>query len=247
MPLVQAQPDALSATYARSLFELAQTAGSQEQIETCLGELDEILEITRQNPMFGEFLASRVLPIKTRAKSLDTIFKDSISDLTFRFLQVLNAKERLGHLYAIVASFDALVQESFGRIEVDPASVLHFKSGLLGFSDAHEFALIELDNENYAQFRVLQCVTDPTLSFIVFPPSLDNGLIDRADIEAAGKAVRIPFENLVVLLLVTVRRRNEGNSLSVNLRAPVLIDPIALEGVQYVLPSDKYPVRFNLQ
>jgi len=135
----------------------------------------------------------------------------------------------------------------FGRIEVDPASVLHFKSGLLGFSDAHEFALIELDNENYAQFRVLQCVTDPTLSFIVFPPSLDNGLIDRADIEAAGKAVRIPFENLVVLLLVTVRRRNEGNSLSVNLRAPVLIDPIALEGVQYVLPSDKYPVRFNLQ
>lgn len=119
MPLVQAQPDALSATYARSLFELAQAGGGQEQIETCLGELDEILELSRQNPTFGEFLASRVLPLKTRAKSLNTIFKDSISDLTLRFLQVLNAKERLGHLYAIVASFDALVQESFGRIEVD--------------------------------------------------------------------------------------------------------------------------------
>lgn len=135
----------------------------------------------------------------------------------------------------------------FGRIEIDPASVMTFKSGLLGFSDAREFALIELDNEKYAQFRVLQCITDPTLSFIVFPPSLDNGLIDRADIEAAGKAVGIPFENLVVLLLVTVRRQQEGNSLSVNLRAPVLINPVALEGVQYVLPSEKYPVRFNLQ
>lgn len=145
------------------------------------------------------------------------------------------------------ASEKIVLDTRFGRIEIDPASVLNFKSGLLGFSDAHEFALIELDNEKYAQFRVLQCITDPSLSFIVFPPSLDNGLIDRADIEAAGKAVGIPFENLVVLLLVTVRRQQESNSLSVNLRAPVLINPVELEGVQYVLPSEKYPVRFNLQ
>lgn len=119
MPLVQVQPDALSATYARSLFELAKEQGGQEQIETSLGELEEILELARQNPMFGEFLASRVLPVATRARSLDTIFKGSIDDLTLRFLQILNAKERLGHLYPIVASFDALVQESFGRVEVD--------------------------------------------------------------------------------------------------------------------------------
>jgi len=119
MPLVQAQPDALSATYAQSLFALAKEQGGQDQIETSLGELEEILELARQNPMFGEFLASRVLPVATRARSLDTIFNGSISDLTLRFLQVLNAKERLGHLYAIVASYDALVQESFGRVEVD--------------------------------------------------------------------------------------------------------------------------------
>ena len=40
-------------------------------------------------------------------------------DITLKFLQVLNSKERLGHLPAIVASLDQLVQEAFGRVEVD--------------------------------------------------------------------------------------------------------------------------------
>jgi F-type H+-transporting ATPase subunit delta len=40
-------------------------------------------------------------------------------DLTADFLLVLNGKGRLAHLPAIAAAFDALVQEHFGRVEVD--------------------------------------------------------------------------------------------------------------------------------
>ena len=119
MPLSEAHADALAEIYARSLYQLAEAKGGRAAIEEIAGELETIVELTRANPAFGEFLASRILPAADRAKSLDAIFKGRLSDLTLRFLQITNEKDRLYHLPAIAASYDALVQHAFGRVEVD--------------------------------------------------------------------------------------------------------------------------------
>jgi flagellar assembly factor FliW len=139
------------------------------------------------------------------------------------------------------------IETRFGTVEINPDNKLHFRSGLLGFGAATEFVLIDLENPKYELFRMLQCINDPSLSFIVFPPNLEIGRIDRSDIEAAAKSVNIGVDDLVVLLLVTVRGQEDGsNTLSVNLRAPVLVDSVKFTGTQYVMPNDKYPVRFML-
>jgi phosphoglycerate kinase len=119
MPLTESQPDALSTIYARSLYELAEASGGREAVEAAMGELDEVMELSRGDARFSEFLASRVLPVESRAASLGKIFKGRLSDLVVRFLLVLNEKGRLSHLPAIAASLDRLVQEHFGRVEVD--------------------------------------------------------------------------------------------------------------------------------
>ncbi len=119
MPLIEIQPDALAAIYARSLFELAEAQGGRELIEGSLAELEDIIEMARADRNFSEFLASRVLPVSDRAASLERIFKGRLSNLTLRFLQIVNEKGRLPHLTAIVAAYDRLVQEKFGRVEVD--------------------------------------------------------------------------------------------------------------------------------
>jgi F-type H+-transporting ATPase subunit delta len=119
MPLTDAQPDALAQIYARSLFELAESRGGRGTIEACAGELEDVLELARANPQFNEFLASRILPMGQRSASLEKIFKGRISDITLRFLQVLNEKGRLSHLHAIAGAYDAMVQAAFGRVEVD--------------------------------------------------------------------------------------------------------------------------------
>lgn len=119
MPLTDAPADALAQIYARSLFELAEAKGGQGAIESTQAELEEILELARHDARFSEFLASRVLPVAQRSASLERIFKGRVSDLTLRFLQVLNEKGRLAHLPAIADAYDTLVQEKFGRVEVD--------------------------------------------------------------------------------------------------------------------------------
>jgi F-type H+-transporting ATPase subunit delta len=119
MPLTDSKPDAVAMIYAKSLFELAEKSGGKDQIEGILGELEDILEIARTDKRFGEFLSSRVIPDARRGRSLTRIFEGRASDLTVRFLGVVNEKGRLGHLPAIVAAYDGLVQKHFGRVEVD--------------------------------------------------------------------------------------------------------------------------------
>lgn len=113
------QTDALANVYAKSLFELAQQAGGQEKITELLGELEQICELLRADRRVHEFFASPVIDKNSRSESLKRIFSNRVTDLTLRFLLILNDKTRLSHLEAIAAAYDRLVQEAYGRIEVD--------------------------------------------------------------------------------------------------------------------------------
>ncbi len=119
MPLVESQPDAVAKVYAQSLFELAQAAGGQEMIETFLGELEDVIELARGDATFGEFLASRIVSKDDRDASLVKIFAGRCSPTVLNFLRLLNEKGRLGAITGVVAAYDRVVQNAFGRVEVD--------------------------------------------------------------------------------------------------------------------------------
>ncbi len=119
MPMVDAQPDALALVYARTLMDLVESKGGREAVRETQAELEEIVELARANKAFGEFLASRVIASGKREASLRKILDGRVSDVTVRFLLVLNKKGRLSHLALISAGFDQLAQEKFGRVEVD--------------------------------------------------------------------------------------------------------------------------------
>jgi len=116
---VNKHTDALANVYARSLFELATEAGGNDKVLEIADELEQICEITRQQHDIALFFSSPVIDEASRSQTLSAIFSNRVTDLTLRFLLVLNAKGRLGHLELIALAYDALVQEAFGRVEVD--------------------------------------------------------------------------------------------------------------------------------
>jgi F-type H+-transporting ATPase subunit delta len=118
MPLIESKPDQLAKIYARSAFELADTGGSLSP-EDLLGEIEDLLEIARNDPKFSELLASRLIDTGKRDAALVRILEGKVSTLTLSFLRQLNKKDRLGHIIAIAGALDELVQERYGRIEVD--------------------------------------------------------------------------------------------------------------------------------
>ncbi len=117
---------------------------------------------------------------------------------------------------------------------------------MLGFGDCHNFALAELGDARFPQFKVLQCLDDHDLAFLVLPIDPECGLIDAQDLGAARTTLDVDAGDFVVLLVVTVRKDAESPRISANLRAPLLIDAGNHTGVQYILPSERYSIRFPL-
>ena len=156
MATLDQQADALARVYARSLFDLALEKGGQDAIESAYAELEDIVELARADAKFAEFLTSQILGADHRAKSLVTIFRGRASDLTVRFLLVLNEKGRLGHLGAIVAAFDELMQEKFGRVEVDVYTAAPIDHGQL---DSIKSRLRTLLNKE----PIMHPYTDPSM------------------------------------------------------------------------------------
>ena len=111
--------DALAHIYARSLYELAEQAGGRDKIVEVGEEIDQIRELARGDSAFGELLASPIIDGARRGASLRRIFDGKVTDLTLRFLLVLNVKGRLGRLESIGDAYERLVHDAFGRVEVD--------------------------------------------------------------------------------------------------------------------------------
>lgn len=149
-------------------------------------------------------------------------------------------------LIAETAPQTLVVESRFGTLAIGENAMLTMPQGLLGFGDYHNFALAELPDGKYPQFRVLQCLSDQNLAFLVAPLSTEHQAIDAGDIDEACRAVGIALADLALMLIVTVRRDDAGAHVSVNLRAPVFIDTRNHIARQYVMPNSKYPVRHSL-
>lgn len=148
--------DAVARVYARSLFELALEAGGPEKVAEVAQELESICELTRADRSFREFIASPIIEPKRRAGALRRIFGNRVTDLTLRFLLVLNDKRRLSRIESINGAFDRLVQESLGRVEVDI-----FTAAPLG-DDQMRFVRDRI-REALGRDPVLHRYTDPTM------------------------------------------------------------------------------------
>lgn len=139
-----------------------------------------------------------------------------------------------------------VVESRFGTIVISSAARITFPQGLLGFSDYHSFGIAPLPDNRHPQFRVLQSLDAAELAFLVAPLSLESDAIVAKDIDEACGTLGIVREDLLVLLIVTVRREGELAQVSVNLRAPLFVDARRGVGRQYVMPNARYAIRHPL-
>ena len=104
-----------------------------------------------------------------------------------------------------------------------------------------------MPNPKLGHFQLLQSLDDAELSFAVLPIEPENALIDAADIEECCKITGVERKNLGLLLVVSVQRQVAGgNKITVNLRAPIVVDTERKAAMQYVFPHNKYQIAYEL-
>lgn len=139
------------------------------------------------------------------------------------------------------------IKSRFGDITVDNEKAIAFPRGLLGMPDMFRFALVNFPSEKMQQFMLLQSLDDKSLSFITLPLDLNNNTIIKADdVRVACREMQIAENNLALLLIVSVHRGVDQVKLSVNARAPLIVDVDRKVGAQYVFQQDQYKVQHML-
>ncbi|MFM8496941.1 MAG: flagellar assembly protein FliW [Planctomycetia bacterium] len=128
----------------------------------------------------------------------------------------------------------------FGRIDVDAADILTFPSGLPGLEDCREWALLA-DASNDA-LGWLQSTTRGDIALAVVSPRRF----------VPDYQVRIPRSELAPLAIADIRQAQvvlvvsqNGTSLTLNLKAPIVINLEARTGRQ-VVASGELQMQYEL-
>jgi flagellar assembly factor FliW len=136
-----------------------------------------------------------------------------------------------------------VIETRFGKITLRKDKAIAFPRGLSGMPDKFSFFITEFPSDKLRRFKMLQSLDDYGLSFITLPLDLQNGIIAAEDLSQACKELNIKVESLAILLIVSVHRSPQKVSLSVNARAPILIDSSMRLAAQHVFQSEKYKVQ----
>jgi flagellar assembly factor FliW len=127
--------------------------------------------------------------------------------------------------------------------EASDVPVIEMRGGLLGFPDMTRFALIKMNNEGLV-YR-LQSLESEAVNFVVVPampffpnysPVVDDDVADRFNLAAGA--------DVLVLLIVTLGESFKQST--VNLMAPVLLDPARQVAEQVIIENAGLSVRAPL-
>ena len=127
-----------------------------------------------------------------------------------------------------------LKTSQFGEIEFDENLIINFPEGIIGFEYLKKFIII--DDEDTRPFRWLVSVEEPEIGFAL----LELAFV----VENCDERFELDPSRYVLFGIVTLSK--DISRVTINLKAPVLIDKVKNEGRQIIVDSEEYPIAHPL-
>lgn len=133
----------------------------------------------------------------------------------------------------------------FGAIDIPDDKIIVLENGMIGLPEMKYFALIfDEEKEDGGKVRWLQSMDDPETAFPVMDPFLVkadyNPMINDDILRPLGE---LKEDNTFILTTLTVPRDIE--KMSINLKAPIIINSDTRKGAQIIAENDM-PVKFMI-
>lgn len=129
----------------------------------------------------------------------------------------------------------------FGEVEVDVNKVINFDAGLIGFESCKQYMLIHDSEKENGKIVWLQSIDEPELALPVIDPLVIvpdyNPIVEDELLKTLGDNNSMPL----VLTVITVPK--DITKMTVNLKAPIVINPVLLKGCQMIVEDEEYLVR----
>ncbi len=130
----------------------------------------------------------------------------------------------------------------FGELDIKEDKIIRFEDGLPGFPNEKELVLISDEEFKDCSICWLQSVNNEETSFAVMNvydvlPSY-NPMADQDQLETIGN---VEGNELQILNVVTIPE--DYKKMTVNLKAPIVINNRTNKGKQVILNNDDYGIR----
>lgn len=133
--------------------------------------------------------------------------------------------------------------KKFGMIGLDDDKLIHFAGGIIGFPDLKDFALIFDNEKEDGPIRWLQSMQEPGFAMPVIDPLFVKEDYNPSVEEELLKDIALENdEDIFVLATLTVPKEIE--KMSVNLKAPFVINTRNRKACQIIVEDDSCEVRF---
>ncbi len=133
----------------------------------------------------------------------------------------------------------------FGEVDLPEEKILTFERGLIGLADYKRFTILYDCEKEETNISWLQSVDEPTLALPVIKPWLVkeeyNPTVEDELLSSLGELTE---ENLVILLTMTVPA--DIKEMTVNLKAPVIINADTRKAVQIIADNQDYEVKYKV-
>ena len=132
------------------------------------------------------------------------------------------------------------VRSRFADAEVNPGDVLMFADGLPGYESVRQFALLDVPEQ--APLKVLHAVNASEPCFLVVDPKsvLPTYRYELSD----SDLLRLGAKDDSTLLWLAMVIVDDVETVAVNLRAPIVINPERMTGRQVMPNACVYPLRY---
>lgn len=133
----------------------------------------------------------------------------------------------------------------FGEITIDDDKIIHFPSGIIGFPDLTDFALVHDEEKGIGAIHWLQSIQEQGFAMPVMDPLIVcPDYNPEVDDELLAPIGNIDPEELLVLVTVTVP--SDLTKMSVNLRGPVIVNAAEKKACQVIVEGEGYTVKFPI-
>lgn len=135
----------------------------------------------------------------------------------------------------------------FGEVEIDEEKIITIPNGIMGFDEYTKYAIaFDSESESKKGIMWLQSIEEPTLAFPVMDPTVVmpdySPMVEDEWLAPIGEFKE--DSELYILTILTVP--SDIKNMTVNLKAPLIINTVTRKAVQLIVNNDDYLVRFGI-
>lgn len=163
----------------------------------------------------------------------------------------VNTSPRVGaRIFYFVKNKEVYMQVDtrwFGTVDIDDNKIVTFDLGIIGFEDCKKFTLIyDVEKGDEAAIMWLQSLDEAALALPVMKPEYImkgyDPVVEDEILNTLGEDIQ--SANLAVFCTLTVPE--DLTKMTINLKAPIIINADTMKGVQLIADNEDYAVRYPI-